>query len=130
MRLINKGEEMEIASYIITHDERKSLPEIFWNHFNYSIQYVDSYQELTLDEQNIISETLFNKITKHSHKQESEEFIMCNYIRALFNNKEVSVRLSSSRESLKIFSKIIIRLIERYPSINFTQEYPVIKVNF
>lgn len=35
-----------------------------WNHFNYSIKDIDSYEDLTQEEKGIISKPLFQRITE------------------------------------------------------------------
>ena len=48
-------------------DERDFDIEIYWalmDHFKYSVGDIDSYDELTEKEKNIISEDAFNKLSK------------------------------------------------------------------
>ena len=39
---------------------------LLWNHFNYSIRDLNSWEDLTLEEKSFIDKELFQKITEHS----------------------------------------------------------------
>lgn len=41
---------------------------ILWNHFNYSIRDLNSWEDLTLEEKSFIDKELFQKITEHSRE--------------------------------------------------------------
>lgn len=39
---------------------------LLWNHFNYSIRDLNSWEDLTLEEKSFIDKELFQNITEHS----------------------------------------------------------------
>ena len=41
---------------------------LLWNHFNYSIRNINSWEDLTLEEKSFIDKELFQKITEHSRE--------------------------------------------------------------
>lgn len=42
---------------------------LLWNHFNYSIRDLNSWEDLTLEEKSFIDKELFQKITEHSRER-------------------------------------------------------------